>query len=330
MASLVLVTAVLQEQQLVARVGATMALAAAIVLAAPAAQQQQVDRHLAAVVRMALALVLLQQAVLQLVLALALVLAMVAVAQAAVAVVVRMALGVRQVAEHQGMVQQEVCQVAQQQQLATLVGRLWCVSGTLEALGALRRTCQTHHCVHRHQVRGRAHTCMCGVQQVQHVGMHTLCFPFRLVRLQLRSAMTAALWLCCSWVCRTKKRELQQHIAFVCAAVPQLAAALAPCTHIAAHARSGVHGFFVRCFSCWYLCAAGVGAALPDCRNVAGADPAVLRRWSARQAWTGELRTKMKEYFGNKSFRWAAGCTTNAAASCLLLIFAYLSILVCA
>jgi hypothetical protein len=51
-------------------------------------------------------------------------------------------------------------------------------------------------------------------------------------------------------------------------------------------------------------CPAGVGSALPDCRNIAGADPAVLRRWQARQAWTGELRQKMKEYFGNKSFRW--------------------------
>ncbi|WIA22540.1 hypothetical protein OEZ86_009530 [Tetradesmus obliquus] len=59
--------------------------------------------------------------------------------------------------------------------------------------------------------------------------------------------------------------------------------------------------------------APGVSSVLPECRNVAGADPAVLRRWSARQAWTGELRQKMKEYFGNKSFRMHQEAIINAA-----------------
>ncbi|KAF6261562.1 hypothetical protein COO60DRAFT_1699757 [Scenedesmus sp. NREL 46B-D3] len=59
--------------------------------------------------------------------------------------------------------------------------------------------------------------------------------------------------------------------------------------------------------------APGVGAARPECRNVAGADPAVLRRWQARQAWTGELRQKMKEYFGNKSFRMHQEAIINSA-----------------
>jgi hypothetical protein len=73
--------------------------------------------------------------------------------------------------------------------------------------------------------------------------------------------------------------------------------------------------------TCHCFCAAGVGAALPDCRNVAGADPAVLRRWQARQAWTGELRQKMKEYFGNKSFRWAAGCTKSLPLGLLVMSY---------
>jgi hypothetical protein len=170
MVSLVPVTAMLQEQQqqqLAARVGVAIASAAAMALAGAAAQQQQ-QVAVAAVAPMALALALVQQGALQPGLALAL--AMVVAAQAAVVVVVvvRLALGLRQVAEHQDMVQQQL--------VATLVGRLWCVSGTLEAWGALQHTCQTRRCVHRLQVGGRPGTCMCicRVHQLQHVDMHML------------------------------------------------------------------------------------------------------------------------------------------------------------